>query len=65
MSWGQVLGKVFDWIPNKKEHLRNKIQSLERKIDEIQAEPYTSSNRAKYVMLTDELQKARQQLENL
>ena len=35
-GWGSTIGKIFDWIPGRKESRRNKIEKIKREIYEIQ-----------------------------
>jgi hypothetical protein len=44
MGWGNVLDKVFNWIPKREEARRNTIEKLEKEQDEIQKRPETPAN---------------------
>ena len=42
MGWGQVFGKVADYVQGRSERRRNKIEDLQRKIIDELHKPETS-----------------------
>ena len=59
-----AIGKVFDWLPNRREHYRNKMESIERQMDELQKRGLAGSNGAKYESLARKLWDYRQRAKN-
>ena len=64
MSWGAVLGKIFDWLPGRRENYRNQIENIKRQMDEIKKKPYSASNSWKYDRLADKLRTLEQKAKN-
>jgi hypothetical protein len=55
VGWGDVFGKVFDWIPGRKETRANRIEKLEREQDELQKKPATPDNIKRMGVIADQL----------
>lgn len=64
MSWGEAIGKVFSWIPTKREHERNRIADIEREMDELQEQGLNGKRADRYVDLAIKLRKLRQKAKN-
>ena len=64
MSILKVLGKISEWIPSRDEYRRNKIEKLQRKMDELQEKDYTARNLVLYSKYSEQLQKLRKKLKN-
>ena len=66
LGWGTVAGWVFDRIGDKKSGLRNRINKIEREMNELQKKPSPSdSDRDRYERLSVELRKAQKQINAL
>jgi len=35
-GWGTIIGKIFDWIPGRKESMLNRIKSIKEEMHELQ-----------------------------
>jgi len=61
MGWegiGTLIGKLTDWVPNRKEYRRNKIDEIKRKMAELHAKvPFTKSASFKYAKYATKLRK--------
>ena len=65
MSWGDIIGKIFDWIPGRREHYRNQIENIKRELYELQdRKPFTSDDSDKYVKLASKLRQLEEQAKN-
>lgn len=62
---GKAIGKIADWIPNKKERYRDKIDWLKRKLDDIQKEKPTVNSVHKYELFSKQLREYEEKLKNL
>jgi len=63
---GKALGKGIEWLPGKKESLRNRIENTKRKLHEIQTKvPFTDRDSRNYQRLASKLRKLEQQARNL
>lgn len=51
----EFLNKIFDWIPGRKEHRRNKIEKLYREQEEILTRPSTPANAARLDSIAKQL----------
>lgn len=40
-GWGSAIGKIFDWLPGRKESRRNKEAKLRREYEEILKKDWT------------------------
>lgn len=53
---GKAVGKIADWVPNKRESLQNKIDKIKQEMVNVQnKEPFDS---VKYERLANELRNA-------
>ena len=59
-----ILKKIFDWIPGKREYYRNKIKAIENEMDILQAEGLDGRNGDKYIALAKLLRNIRKKAEN-
>ena len=65
MSWGAVIGKIFDWLPGRREHYRNEIESIRREMDGIQKRrPFTTRDADLYMRLSSKLRILEQKAKN-
>jgi len=64
MGWGDIIGKVFDWIPGRREHYRNKIEEIKREMDKLANKGLTGSRSDKYERLSKQLRTLRQRVKN-
>lgn len=62
---GWIIGSMVSKFYNKKTILRNRIDKLQRKMDELQELPANHSNIRRYVRVSDQLRKAQEQIKNL
>ena len=61
----EIISKVFNWIPNKQEYYRNKIEKIKREMDKLQKEGLNSDSTVnKYMRLTVQLRDIRKKAEN-
>jgi len=59
------INKIFDWIPGRREHYRNKIEEIKREMDKLQKEGLNSDSTVnKYMRLTVQLRNLREKAEN-
>lgn len=63
-GWGNVFGKIFDWLPGKDEATRNKIEKLKRQYNELMEKDATPVNRAKLASISAELTRLFEQAKN-
>ena len=60
-----VLGKVADWFPGRKESRRNKIEKIQREMAEIQTHtPFTVNDAHKYELLSGKLRTLQREARN-
>lgn len=64
MGMWDVIGKVFDWIPGRREHYRNKIEEIQREMDYLQKQGLTGKRVDKYESLAKLLRNIRQKAKN-
>jgi len=64
MGWGDVIGKIFDWIPNRREHYRNKIEDIKNEMDRLQKEGLTGKRADKFIALAKLLRNLREKAKN-
>ncbi len=64
MGLFKILGKISEWVPSRKEYRRNKIEDLERKIDELQKQDSTPVTRKLYVKYANKLSELKKQAKN-
>ena len=64
MSWGDVFGKVFDWLPGRMEHLKNQIEKLEREQDALTRQAPSAKNVVRMGRIADELRVLYARLKN-
>ena len=62
---GKVLGKAADWVPDKKEYLRNKISQTKRKLYELQSKPPSVGNSMSYESLSQQLRLLEEKARNI
>lgn len=55
MGWGEVIGKIFNWIPKREEYRRNKIDEIQRKMAALQKGEFTADKSIKYNSLAQQL----------
>lgn len=66
LGWGTAVGWLFDRIGDKKQNLRNRIDKIEREMDEIQKKAsHAPSDRDRYAILSIKLREAHNQLKNI
>ena len=53
-GWGSAIGKLFDWLPGRRESLQNKIDTIKREMAHVQQTRPFNSN--KYERLAEQLQ---------
>jgi len=52
-GWGSAIGKLFDWLPGRRESMQNKIDAIKKEMYGIQQKrPFDS---ARYERLADQL----------
>lgn len=56
-GWGDVFGKIFDWLPGRKESMLNRIRAIKEEMHAIQTKPgkLTANDAVKLVRLANEL----------
>lgn len=64
MSWGSVLGKIFDWVPGRNEHRRNQIDEIQKQMSKIQMGDYNTKQLKLYTSLAIKLRKLQDQAKN-
>jgi len=64
MSWGEIIGKVFNWIPNRREHYRNKIEEIENEMDDLQKRGLSGKYAVRYERLALKLRNLRKKAKN-
>lgn len=64
MSWGDVFGKIFDWIPGRMEHIKNQIDKLEKEQDGLTKQSPSGKNVIRMVRIADELRVLYARLKN-
>lgn len=56
MGWGDVFGKVFDWIPGRRESYRIQIEQIKREMDTLaKKKPFDTRDSIRYGQLADRL----------
>ena len=58
------INKIFDWIPGRREHYRNKIEEIEREMDDLQKQGLAGSRADKYELLSKRLRDLRRKAKN-
>ena len=61
---GAVLTKATDWVPNRKEHRRNKIEKIKEQMDELLKVDSTPKLRKRYDKLSKRLAKLERDAKN-
>lgn len=62
-GWGDAVGKIFDWLPGKKEAKLNEIAKLQRQNDEYQKEiPMSAVTSGKYILNADRIKRLHEEL---
>lgn len=65
MGWGTAIGKIFDWIPGRKENLRNKIDNVKREMAGLsKKKPFLLVDADDYAKLADKLRVYEQACKN-
>jgi len=65
-GWSDVFGKVFQWIPGRKEWKQNKITALEAENAKIQQNhPLSARDANKYASNVDTIKRLRSQIERI
>lgn len=62
--WGNVFGKIFDWLPGRRESYRNKIEEIEREMDSLIRQGLSGSRADKYERLAQRLRDIRRKAKN-
>ena len=62
-AWN-VLDKIFDWLPGRREHYRNQIEEIQREMDDLQKQGLSGSRADKYERLCKQLRTLRQKAKN-
>lgn len=65
MGWGEVLGKIFEWIPGRKEYYRAKITKIKQKMDLLVQQRSTVARRREYKRLADQLWVYEEKIRNI
>ena len=60
----KIAGKIIDRIPGREESIRNKIDSLKRKRDELLKDPHNPKFADSYKRVIDELSRLEATLKN-
>ena len=56
-GWGSAVGRIFDWLPGRRESYRNKIDKIKREMDAIQSKnDFSNADADKYIKLAGKLQ---------
>lgn len=63
MDFG-FLNKIFDWVPGRREHYRNRIKDIENEMDRLQSEGLVGKRGDKYIALAKLLRNVRKKAEN-
>ena len=65
MGWGQLFGKISDYVQGRSERRRNDISKIEGQMDEITQKPIkTPSDIDKYAKLSRRLSELQKQAKN-
>lgn len=59
-----VLKKIFDWIPGRRESYRNTIERIEREMDDLQKQGLSGPRADKYERLAKQLRDIRRKTKN-
>jgi hypothetical protein len=60
----EIISKVFNWIPNKREYYRNRIEKIKREMDDLQKQGLDGGRATRYERLARELRKYREKSKN-
>jgi len=58
------LDKIFDWLPGRREHIRNKIEDIQDEMDILQKQGLSGSRADKYERLALQLRAFRKKAKN-
>ena len=58
------INKIFDWIPGRREHYRNKIEETKREMDKLQKKGLSGKRADKYIRLANKLRILREKAKN-
>lgn len=61
---GSIFSKVTDWIPGRREHIRNKIAELKKEQDELLKKPSSYDNVRRITTIAIELRKLEEKISN-
>ena len=65
-GWGTVFGKIFDFLPSRKETKLNQIERLLRENEQIQKKPHLTVRDADHYQLNiDRIKQLRKELERI
>ena len=65
-GWGNVFGKIFDFLPGRRESKQNQIDRLLRENEQIQKKPHLSVRDAEhYSINTDRIKQLRKEIERI
>lgn len=57
IGWGSAVGKLFDWLPGRRESMVNKIESLKKEMDSvIQKKPFDPARYERLAMQLHDLE---------
>lgn len=57
-GWGDAIGKIFDWLPGRRESIRTRIDKTKRDMDELQKQkPWNFALAKRYALLASRLRK--------
>jgi len=59
-----VISKIFDWLPGRREHYRNQIDEVQREMDKLEDEGLVASRADKYERLARKLRSLREKAKN-
>jgi hypothetical protein len=61
---GAALSKIANWLPNRQEHYRNKIEDITNEMDILQAQGLNGNRSDKYERLAQQLRNLRKKTKN-
>ena len=65
-GWGNVFGKIFDWLPGKRESKQNQIDRLLRENEQMQKKPHLSFRDVEhYQFNVDRIKQLRKEIERI
>ncbi len=58
------INKIFDWLPGRREHYRNKIEDVQNEMDKLQKQGLNGARADKYIKLAEQLRNLRRKAKN-